>query len=90
MNKDVLIPFKNEVFKLIRKIPEHSLSNELDLPFWENKLNSDVVLKRDGFLFFCERINEAVIIFESTKNNIKIYDSEKMEIEKDRNLFLEI
>lgn len=89
MNKETLIFFKNEVFKLIRKIPDHNLNHGMNLPEWEEKLNSDVVLKKDGFLFFCKRINEAEIILESI-NKVKIYDSERIKIEENDNLYLEL
>ena len=89
MNKDALIPFKNEVYKLIKHMPEHGLTNELDLPFWENKLNSDLVLKKDGFLFFCTIIKQADIISESVYD-VKNYDSMNLKIEKNIKLFINL
>lgn len=87
MNKDGLIPFKNEVYKLIKHMPEHGLTTQLDLPFWENKLDSDLVLKKDGFLFFCSLIKQAEIIVECVKV-LKNYDSSNLEIEKTINLLI--
>ena len=89
MNIPTTIPFKDKVLKLIRKMPEHSIGiNGLDLPFWENKLNSEVVLKKDGILFFCTVISDAEIISESVLGDLKIYDGEK--IEKENTLFIQI
>ncbi len=89
MNNDYLIPFKNEVYKLIKKMPEHGLSNDLNLAYWENKLNSDLVLKKDGFLFFCTVVNQADIISESVCD-VKNYDSVNLEIEKNIKLFINL
>lgn len=87
MNKETLIFFKNEVFKLIRKIPDHNLNHGVNLADWENSLQSDIVLKRDGFLFFCKRINDAEIIYESV-NKLKFYESEAINIENNFNILI--
>jgi hypothetical protein len=71
-------------------MPEHGLSEQFDLPFWENKLNTDLVLKKDGFLFFCQLVNQAEIISEYVSEGIKFYETEKLKTEKNINLFINI
>jgi hypothetical protein len=75
MNIPTTIPFNDKVLKLIRKMPESSIgTNGMDIQFWENKLDCDMVLKKDGILFFCSIIADAYITHEYV-TDLKIYDS---------------
>ena len=63
---------QNSLYVILRRIREEYVK---EVEYWEIKLNSDKIFKKDGIYYFCEAVDEAEIIKdglieEPSKNNM--------------------
>ena len=54
-----IVEFQNKLYQIKTKIPE---SQQPVLDKWKQATNSDTVLRKDGYFWFVEEIQEAEII----------------------------
>lgn len=58
-----IFDWKGDLYMLKRAVRE---SHEPVIEEWKQYLHADTVLKKDGFIFFCKKIEEAKIIEDDT------------------------
>ena len=66
------LEWDDNLYEVLRKINE---SNNPIIDVWTEKLDADKVLRRGEYLFFCRKVEDAVII----ENEAKIEENENIE-----------
>lgn len=66
MNNMNFVNINNDKYVVIDKIQTHSVSSQQELMEIKNKFNYDIVLQKENFYFFCNKIEEAQIVEEYT------------------------
>lgn len=64
MNNMNFVNINNDKYVVIDKIQTHSVSSQQELMEIKNKFNYDIVLQKENFYFFCNKIEEAQIVEE--------------------------
>lgn len=68
------LEWDDNLYEVLRKINE---SNNPIIDAWMEKLDADKVLRRGEYLFFCRKVEDAVII--ENENEAKIEENENIE-----------
>ena len=54
----------DELYEILRRVNE---SHDPIIDVWKEHLGAEIVFRKDGYLYFCTKIEDAVIL-EETKN----------------------
>lgn len=78
-----ILEHNDDLYKVLRKIRE---SHKPLIDVWKEHLGADAVLRAEGFLYFCRKIQEAVIVIdEPAKVEVeKIQEDEPAKIEAEK------